>query len=274
MKAYGARWRRSVTAVSRREAAAAPRRLTSMTEFALPYTWIITKSQPHADSLVIQLRRQGFRRARDLLHRTPMARLARTAAHRRERRRRCCSSPAAPRRRASKCRTESGGGDRADHLDDTRSARHPRRALRTRRRARARAGGARFCGDSGGRRSFLSHQRRRIAPARTSGRGRHSFAAPARAHARRCTRPWRPANLAQELAALRAPDAGAPPLGFCFWSPSAIENFAAARGLRARRRALRCWSAGRPMRCWRDSAPPQMATRLQPRCAKLRSSGR
>ena len=32
-----------------------------MTEFALPYTWIVTKSQPHADSLVIQLRRQGFR---------------------------------------------------------------------------------------------------------------------------------------------------------------------------------------------------------------------
>jgi uroporphyrinogen-III synthase len=26
----------------------------------LPYTWIITKSQPHADSLVIQLRRQGL----------------------------------------------------------------------------------------------------------------------------------------------------------------------------------------------------------------------
>jgi uroporphyrinogen-III synthase len=26
----------------------------------LPYTWIITKSQPHADSVVIQLRRQGF----------------------------------------------------------------------------------------------------------------------------------------------------------------------------------------------------------------------
>ena len=26
----------------------------------MPYTWIITKSQPHADSVVIQLRRQGF----------------------------------------------------------------------------------------------------------------------------------------------------------------------------------------------------------------------
>jgi uroporphyrinogen-III synthase len=26
----------------------------------VPYTWIITKSQPHADSVVIQLRRQGF----------------------------------------------------------------------------------------------------------------------------------------------------------------------------------------------------------------------
>ena len=26
----------------------------------MSYTWIITKSQPHADSVVIQLRRQGF----------------------------------------------------------------------------------------------------------------------------------------------------------------------------------------------------------------------
>ena len=26
----------------------------------VPYTWVITKSQPHADSVVIQLRRQGF----------------------------------------------------------------------------------------------------------------------------------------------------------------------------------------------------------------------
>ena len=31
-----------------------------MTECRLAYTWIVTKSQPHADSVVIQLRRQGF----------------------------------------------------------------------------------------------------------------------------------------------------------------------------------------------------------------------
>ena len=26
----------------------------------MPFTWVVTKSQPHADSVVIQLRRQGF----------------------------------------------------------------------------------------------------------------------------------------------------------------------------------------------------------------------
>ena len=49
-----------------------------------------------------------------------------------------------------------------------------------------------------------------------------------------------PGNLAQELAALRAPAAAAPPLGYAFWSPSAIENFAAARRLRAAARARWC----------------------------------
>src|SRR5688572_17840162 len=55
--------RSSVTAVSWRERV--PRRapgalLTSAPELAVPHTWIITKSQPHADSVVIQLRRQGI----------------------------------------------------------------------------------------------------------------------------------------------------------------------------------------------------------------------
>ena len=37
------------------------RGLTFTPEVTLAHTWIVTKSQPHADSLVIQLRRQGFR---------------------------------------------------------------------------------------------------------------------------------------------------------------------------------------------------------------------
>ena len=37
-----------------------------------------------------------------------------------------------------------------------------------------------------------------------------------------------PDNLAQELAALRSPGAARSPLGYSFWSPSAVGNFAAA----------------------------------------------
>ena len=41
-----------------------------------------------------------------------------------------------------------------------------------------------------------------------------------------------PDNLAQELAALRSPEVTRAQLGYTFWSPSAIENFAAAQRLR------------------------------------------
>jgi uroporphyrinogen-III synthase len=60
-----------------------------------------------------------------------------------------------------------------------------------------------------------------------------------------------PPNLAQELAALESSDSR----GFCFWSPSAVENFAAAKGfdLPAGPVVLVGGSTGR---CWHDVAPP------------------
>ena len=62
-----------------------------------------------------------------------------------------------------------------------------------------------------------------------------------------------PDNLAQELAALRAAQAERP-LGFAFWSPSAIENFRTAGGFE-----LACGPVvligGSTLRCWSEVAP-------------------
>jgi hypothetical protein len=65
-----------------------------------------------------------------------------------------------------------------------------------------------------------------------------------------------PENLAHELAALRAPASPAePPLGFCFWSPSSVENFAAARGFELPPGPV-VLVGGSTQRCWRETAPP------------------
>ena len=65
-----------------------------------------------------------------------------------------------------------------------------------------------------------------------------------------------PDNLAAELAALKSPDTPAtPPLGYCFWSPSGIESFAAARGFDLPPGPV-VLVGGSTMRCWRETAPP------------------
>ena len=64
-----------------------------------------------------------------------------------------------------------------------------------------------------------------------------------------------PDNLAQELAALRSPEVTRSPLGFTFWSPSAIENFAAAKGFELPPGPV-VLIGGSTMRCWQESAPP------------------
>ena len=83
-----------------------------------------------------------------------------------------------------------------------------------------------------------------------------------------------PDNLAQELAALRAPDAPTrAPLGYCFWSPSAIENFASRARLRT---AAGAGGADRRL----DDAllarerAARLAARLSSTMRRRRSSGR
>ena len=64
-----------------------------------------------------------------------------------------------------------------------------------------------------------------------------------------------PANLGPELAALRQADATPSQMGFAFWSPSAIENFAAAGGF-SLEPGPAVLIGGSTERCWRESAPP------------------
>jgi hypothetical protein len=65
-----------------------------------------------------------------------------------------------------------------------------------------------------------------------------------------------PGSLSQELAALRAPDAVVKgPLGYAFWSPSAIDNFSAARGFQLPAGPV-VLVGGSTERCWREVAPP------------------
>ena len=64
-----------------------------------------------------------------------------------------------------------------------------------------------------------------------------------------------PGNLAQELAALRTPQPDRPPLGYAFWSPSAIQNFIDARGFELPAGPV-VLIGGSTMRCWSEVAPP------------------
>jgi hypothetical protein len=177
------------------------------------FTWVITKSQPHADSVVIQLRRQGF----DALavccieHRwSDWPALKQIGA-------------AAPgllfvTSRAAAARVEVPRGTLVPAIAPTTSATLEARGIRVGplpwRRARAGPGG-------GGpkaipwARSVLSHQRRGTAPARTSSRCRHPQAA-SRPHAGGL-RHRGPDNLACNRRA-RLPEVTRAPLGYTFWS--------------------------------------------------------
>ena len=65
-----------------------------------------------------------------------------------------------------------------------------------------------------------------------------------------------PDNLAQELAALRAEAATKAPLGYAFWSPSAIESFSAAGGYELPPGPV-VLVGGSTLRCWQEIAPSQ-----------------
>jgi uroporphyrinogen-III synthase len=218
----------------------------------MAYTWLITKSQPHADSAVIQLRRQGFAALavpciEHQWHDWPE--LRQIGAH--------GAAVLFVTSRAAAARIEAPHGVTVAAITPTTSATLEARGIRVSLTAR---GGvrelARVVAESpavpDGAEVFyptsdaaLRQPEHHAAVAALSTRLR------VRTHAVYSTAA--PANLAQELAALRT---SAPaPLGFAFWSPSAIESFAAAEGFALPPGPV-VLVGGSTARCWSERAPP------------------
>jgi uroporphyrinogen-III synthase len=220
----------------------------------LPVTWVITKSQPHADSLVIQLRRAGLcalavpcidHQWRD------WPELRRIGAG--------GSALLFVTSRAAAARIDVPHGTLVAAIAPTTSATLVARGIRV---GLAAHGGVRELAQAvvdsdsipSGTEVFyptsdaaLRQPEHRAAVAILSQR--------LRVHVRAVYSTAAPENLAQELAALRAPATPAPAqLGFCFWSPSAIENFSTARGFELAPGPV-VLIGGSTERCWHETAP-------------------
>jgi uroporphyrinogen-III synthase len=221
----------------------------------LSFTWLITKTQPHADSVVIQLRRQGFAALalpciEHQWHDWPELRQigARGAAL------------LFVTSRAAAARIDAPQGTLVAAIAPTTSATLEARGIRVSATAR------------GGVRELAQH----VVDAKLLPDGAEIFyptsdaalrqpehlaavdtlSARFRVHTKAVYSTVAPASLAQELAALRAPDAAVKsPFGYAFWSPSAIENFAGARGFDLGPGPV-VLVGGSTERCWRELAPP------------------
>ena len=222
----------------------------------MPFTWIVTKSQPHADSLVIQLRRQGF------------AALAISCIEHRwsdwPELRRIGAAGAAllfVTSRAAAARVDVPQGIFVAAIAPTTSATLAARGIRVGLEAH---GGARELAQAVVDSPAIPANAEVFYPTSDVAlRQPEHLAAVSiltqrlRVHTQAVYSTVAPDNLAQELGALRTADTAArPSFGFCFWSPSAVENFAAARGFELDPGPV-VLTGGSTERCWRDSAPPQ-----------------
>jgi uroporphyrinogen-III synthase len=221
----------------------------------LAFTWIVTKSQPHADSLVIQLRRQG------------LCALAIPCIEHRwsdwPDLRRIGASGAAllfVTSRAAAARIDVPEGVLVAAIAPTTSATLEARGIRVGLAAR---GGARELAQAVFDSAAIPTGADVFYPTSDAAlRQPEHLAAVAtlsrrlRVHTKAVYSTVAPDNLVQELAALRASDTptDAPP-GYCFWSPSAIEHFASARGFELPAGPV-VLIGGSTERCWRASAPP------------------
>ena len=200
----------------------------------MPDTWIITKSQPHADSVVIQLRRQNF-------HAEALPCIEHQWLDWPELRAMGADGPAVlfVTSRAAAARIDLPvGADRnitvaaiAPTTSTTLESRGIRVTLTARGGARELALALHDCAAiPAGTQVFyptsdaaLRQPEHQAAVATLSRRFQ--------VHVRAVYSTGAPANLAQTLAGLREPThGGALARGYCFWSPSAIESFAAAQG--------------------------------------------
>lgn len=220
----------------------------------MPYTWIITKSQPHADSVVIQLRRQNFRA------------LAIPCIEHQwqdwpELRRMGAGGPAVlfVTSRAAAARVEAPSADKnftVAAIAPTTSATLEARGIRVGLAAR---GGARELAQAvhdspaiptGAEVFYPTSDAALRQPEHQAAVSTLSQRLRVQVRAVYSTTP--PEKLDQELAALRAlPEK----CGYCFWSPSAIENFATAQGFALPPGPV-VLVGNSTERCWRDLAPP------------------
>jgi uroporphyrinogen-III synthase len=217
----------------------------------LPFTWIITKSQPHADSVVIQLRRQGF----DALaiccieHRwLDWPELKQIGA----------AGPALLfiTSRASAARVEVPPGTMVAAIAPTTSATLEARGIRVNLTSH---GGVRELAQTvidspavadGTEIFYPTSDAALRQPEHLAGVALLSKRL--RVNTRAVYSTMAPDNLAQELAAFRA-SSGKP--GYAFWSPSAIENFAGAGGFDLPPGPV-VLVGGSTLRCWQERAPP------------------
>jgi uroporphyrinogen-III synthase len=221
----------------------------------LEHTWIITKSQPHADSLVIRLRRQGIRAAaipcvEHQWHDWPELR-------------RIGADGAAllfVTSRAAAARVEVPAGTLVAAIAPTTSATLQARGIRV---ALSAHGGACELAHAVCDSAAIPANAEVFYPTSDVAQRQPEHQAAVstlsrrfRVHSEAVYSTVAPANLAHELAALRTPDtAGPAPRGFCFWSPSAVENFAAA-GAFELEPGPAVLIGGSTERCWRERAPP------------------
>jgi uroporphyrinogen-III synthase len=220
----------------------------------VPYTWIITKSQPHADSVVIQLRRQGL-----------AARALPCIEHQwldwPELRRIGASGQALlfVTSRAAAARIEAPPGIAVAAISPTTSATLESRGIRVSLTAR---GGVRDLAQAVHDSAAIPSGTEVFYPTSDAAlrQPEHQAAVETlskrlRVHVRAVYSTGAPANLHQELSGLHAAQSGVPrPHGFCFWSPSAIENFAAAGGFDLAPGPV-VLVGGSTERCWHQKAP-------------------
>jgi uroporphyrinogen-III synthase len=221
---------------------------------AVPHTWIITKSQPHADSVVIQLRRQGIA-ARALpciehqWHDWPELRRIGACGH----------ALLFVTSRAAAARIEAPQGITVAAISPMTSATLEERGIHVDLTAR---GGVRDLAQAVHDSSAVPSRTEVFYPTSDAAlrQPEHQAAVETlskrlRVHVRAVYSTAMPANLRQELSGLQADQADVPgPYGFCFWSPSAVENFVAAGGLQLAPGPV-VLVGGSTERCWRQQAP-------------------
>jgi uroporphyrinogen-III synthase len=217
------------------------------------YNWIVTKSQPHADSVVIQLRRQGLNAVAVccIEHRWhDWPELERMGAG--------GNALLFVTSRAAAARVEVPAGTQVAAVAPTTSATLEARGIRV---AIAAHGGVRELAKAVvGTASVADGTEVFYPTSDVALRQPEHLAAVAtlgtrlRVHVRAVYSTVAPENLAQEVAALRVSQAERP-LGFAFWSPSAIDNFATAGGFGLAPGPV-VLIGGSTLRCWSELAPP------------------